>query len=59
MNKKIFKPIFVMIAAGLLVTSCIEETFPESSSATADQVGGSASALEAALNGIPTQMSQW
>lgn len=59
MNKKIFKRVFVMAAAALLVTSCIEETFPESSSATADQVGGSASALEAALNGIPTQMSQW
>ncbi|MBQ7180847.1 MAG: RagB/SusD family nutrient uptake outer membrane protein [Bacteroidaceae bacterium] len=59
MNKKIFKRIFVMATAALLVTSCIEETFPESSSATADQVGASASALEASLNGIPTQMSQW
>ena len=59
MNKKIFKPVFVMAAATLLVTSCIEETYPESSSATADQVGSSATALEASLNGIPTQMSQW
>ncbi len=45
------------LACTLGLTSCIEETFPKSSSATADQIGKSATALEASLNGIPSQMS--
>ena len=45
------------LSAVLSLTSCIEETFPEGSTATAEQVGASATALEGSLNGIPAQMS--
>jgi len=45
-------------AALVLTTSCIEETFPESNQATSEQTGASATALEASLNGIPSQMCQ-
>ena len=45
------------LSAALSLTSCIEETFPEGSTATAEQVGASATALEGSLNGIPAQMS--
>lgn len=41
-----------------LTTSCIDETFPESGSATSGQVSGSTSALEAAAKGIAPQMVQ-
>jgi hypothetical protein len=53
------KNIYLASALALMAsafTGCIEETFPESSSATSEQVGASSSALEAALNGIPSQM---
>lgn len=55
---KIFKVLSLLAASGLLLTGCIEETFPMEGSATSDQIGASSTALEAALNGIPTQMSQ-
>ena len=42
----------------LMLTGCIEETFPEGDTATSEQIGASAAALEASLNGIPSQMSQ-
>ena len=38
--------------------SCIEETFPQSSTATSEQIGASASAMEASLNGIPAEMAR-
>lgn len=41
-----------------MLTSCIEETFPEGDTATSEQIGSSSSALEAALNGIPSQMTK-
>ena len=41
-----------------MLTGCIEETFPEGGTATSEQVGASSSALEASLNGIPSQMAQ-
>ena len=57
--KKINKIYSVMaLSAMFALTSCIEETVPESGSATAEQVGASAAALEGALNGIPSQMAQ-
>ena len=56
--KKAFKIFSAFIVSALALSSCIEETFPESSSATSEQIGASASALEASLNGIPAQMSQ-
>jgi len=40
------------------LTSCIEETFPESDTATAEQVSKSPSALEGTVNGISSQMVQ-
>ena len=46
------------ISAGLM-TGCIEETFPESDTATADQVSeAGSSALEGSVNGISSQMVQ-
>ena len=56
--KKALKIFSLFAATALLASSCIEETFPESGSATAEQVGASSTALEAALNGIPSQMAQ-
>ena len=44
--------------SALSLTSCIEETLPQDSVATAEQVGASAAALEASLKGIPSQMAQ-
>ena len=46
------------LTAAFALTGCIEETFPESSTATADMVSKSASALEGAVNGISSQMSK-
>jgi len=46
------------VAAGFTLSSCIEETFPESSTVTSEQVGASSSALEALVSGIPAQMAQ-
>ena len=57
---KKFSKIYLSMAlsAAFALTSCIEETVPEDSIATAEQVGASASALEASLSGIPSQMAQ-
>jgi len=56
---KILKKITLLSAAALLCTGCIEETFPEGSSVTADQLGANAGAFSASVNGISSQMSQW
>ncbi|MBQ8520064.1 MAG: RagB/SusD family nutrient uptake outer membrane protein [Bacteroides sp.] len=56
--KKIVRLFSCLALSAVALSSCIEETFPESSSATAGQVGSSPSALQAALNGIPSQMAQ-
>lgn len=56
--KNAIKILSLTAAAALLLTGCIEETFPEENLATSEQVGASASALEAAVNGIPAQMAQ-
>ena len=50
--------LFLIAASLLMFNSCIDETFPEGSLATSEQIGASASALEASLNGIPSQMTQ-
>lgn len=57
--KKIFSLMTVSVAAMTLATSCIDETSPEGDTATQEQIGASASALQAALSGIPAQMVQW
>lgn len=57
---KTIKKIYTLMAAAVVLTmsSCIDETFPQSSTATADQVASMSSALEGTLNGIPSQMVQ-
>ena len=56
---RFFKYIAVLAVGALSLTSCIKETFPQGGSATSEQVGASASALQSAANGIPAKMSQW
>ncbi len=56
--KNIFKIFSLMAMSAFALTSCIEETLPEDNTATADQVAASPTAMEAALRGIPSQMSQ-
>ena len=56
--KKTFKIFSLMALSAFALTSCIEEILPEDSVATQEQVGGSASAMEASLRGIPSQMTQ-
>jgi tetratricopeptide (TPR) repeat protein len=58
--KTINKLLYLLAMATLALTwaGCIEETFPEGSTATSEQIGASATALEASLNGIPSQMSK-
>ena len=46
------------LSASVALTSCIEETFPEYSAATSEQISASADAMEAALRGIPASMAQ-
>lgn len=56
--KKTLKIFSIAAISAFALTSCIEETLPQGSTATAEQVGASASALEASLRGIPSQMAQ-
>ena len=56
--KKTVKIFSLIAMSAFALTSCIEETFPEDSIATSDQIAASPSALEAALRGIPSQMAQ-
>lgn len=58
MKQPMKKYALLVLCATAALTSCIDETQPESSTATKEQVEASASALEATLNGIPSQMSQ-
>lgn len=44
------------LAAAFVLTSCIDETFPESDSATQEQVEATSSALESTLRGISSKM---
>lgn len=47
-----------MVVSATVLTGCIEEVFPEDSTATSDQIGASATAIKASLNGLPSQMVQ-
>lgn len=49
---------FASLASVALLTGCIEETLPESSTATAEQINASPAALEASLAGVPSAMSK-
>lgn len=55
--KNITKIFTILAVAGVAFASCIEEPELQSSTATAEQVGASSSALEASVNGIPAQMA--
>lgn len=55
--KNIFKTIFITLAAAVLFTSCIEETFPKGSTLTKDQLEQSEEALSFMMNGVPTALS--
>lgn len=58
--KKLNKSILSLsvLAASITLTGCIDETMPETSYATTEQVSESSSALEASVSGIPSQMAQ-
>ena len=58
MKTNIFKYALLMASATVAFSSCIDETFPEGSSATADQVGASSAALEGSVNGMSSKMTQ-
>lgn len=58
MKKNIFRLFSAMAVSATVLTGCIEEVFPEDSTATSEQIGASATALEASLNGLPSQMVQ-
>lgn len=58
MKKNIFRLFSAMVVSATALTGCIEEVFPEDSTATSEQIGASATALEASLNGLPSQMVQ-
>lgn len=52
------KILLTFIVLALSLSGCIKETFPQGGSATKEQIGESASALDAAMSGIPAQLSQ-
>lgn len=56
--KNITKSIFYVALGAVVLSSCIKETFPESSTVTQEQIASSASALDASANGISAQLSQ-
>lgn len=56
--KKFLYILYISAVSVLILNSCVDETFPEGSIATSEQVGASASALQAGLNGIPAQMTK-
>lgn len=61
MNKimnNITKFIALLAVSAVALTGCIKETFPMGGTATSEQIGASASALEGSVNGIPAQMCQ-
>lgn len=58
MKKNIFGLFSAMVFSATVLTGCIEEVFPEDDTATSGQIGASATALEASLNGLPSQMVQ-
>jgi len=56
--KTTIKSLILLAASSLVLTGCIEETFPESSDATREQLSTSPAALEGLVNGMPAQMTQ-
>ncbi|MBQ5653767.1 MAG: hypothetical protein IIV28_03135, partial [Alistipes sp.] len=53
----IFKSfVALVLGSAVMLTSCIEETFPEGSTATTEQIGQSPFAAEGVLTAMPTIM---
>lgn len=56
---KFNKSLYILAGASLMgLSGCIKETFPESNTATIEQIGASATALESSVRGIPSQMTK-
>jgi len=48
----------ILLAGGIIaLSSCIKETQPQSSTATSEQIGASATALEASMSGLPSMLT--
>lgn len=58
MKTNIFKYALMMASMTVAFSSCIDETFPEGGTATADQVGASSAALEGSVNGMSSKLTQ-
>lgn len=56
--KNIFKSLLILAASAAMFSGCIKETFPESATATADQVAKSPAALKASVDGLVAQTYQ-
>lgn len=56
--KKVIYTLSALALGASVLSGCIKETFPQGGSATSEQVGASASAIDAAMSGIPAQMAQ-
>ena len=56
--KNLVKTTLSVALASVLLSACIKETQPQSDYATSEQLGASASALEAAMSGLPAQLTQ-
>ena len=56
--KNITKSLAISAVAATALTSCIKEVIPQDSFVTSEQISSSSSAMEAAISGIPAQMSQ-
>lgn len=56
--KNIYKSLLLLAVSAVMFSSCIKETFPETSTATADQVAQSPAALKASVDGLVAQTYQ-
>lgn len=56
--KNIFKALVLLAASAAMFSGCIKETFPETSTATSDQVAKSPAALKASVDGLVAQTYQ-
>lgn len=56
--KNIYKSLMLIAASAVMFSSCIKETFPETDTATADQVAQSPAALKASVDGLVAQTYQ-
>ncbi len=56
--RNIFKTILIAAVGVAMSSGCIKETFPQGGTVTGEQVGASASAFEATLAGLPSQLTQ-